>query len=190
MLALPTSTPVVPASANLPFLFRLDEEGVLESKEWEGVRDFIPSGRPSLGGSEEVAFANPDGFCFQKSPLSVCDVCEDAALSWLVVLDKDAISAGAPNCRVTGATEPFSWDRIVFTYCEMRNISRRTESEPSEVGDLQLLREKCNSRGEATLSSTREKLPPEIKRNCPPVKYTAKCRTNLSIQRFLEIEQY
>ncbi len=109
MLALPTSTPVVPASANLPFLFRLDEEGVFESKEWEGVRDFMPSGRPSLGG-------NPDGFCFQMSSLSVCDVCEDAALSWLVVLDKDAISAGAPNCRVTGATEPFSWDRIEFIY--------------------------------------------------------------------------
>lgn len=91
MLALPISTPVVPASANLPFLFRLDKEGVLESNEWEGVRDFIPSGRPSLGWSEKGAFAKVDGLCLQLSPLSACDVCEDAALSMLAILDKDAI---------------------------------------------------------------------------------------------------
>jgi len=112
MLALPILTPVVPASAYLPFLSKLDEEEVLKSNEWEGVRDLIPSGRPSLGGSGEVALADLDGFCFQLSPLSVCDVCEDAALSMLVVLDKDAISTGAADCRVTGATEPFSWDRM------------------------------------------------------------------------------
>jgi len=101
---------------------------VLESNEWEGVRDFVPSGRPSLGWSEEVVRARADAFCFQLSPLSAWDVCEDAALSRLAVLDKDAILTGAPDCRVTGATGPFSWDRIIFRYCEMKNVSRRTKT--------------------------------------------------------------
>ena len=67
MLDLPTLTPVVPASANLPFLLRLDEEGELESNEWEGVRDLIPGGLPSFSGLDGAALATSDGFCFQLS---------------------------------------------------------------------------------------------------------------------------
>ena len=71
MLALPISAPVVPASANLPFLLTLDAEGELDSNECEGVRDLIPSGLPSFGEPEEGVLATLEAFCFSLSPLSV-----------------------------------------------------------------------------------------------------------------------
>lgn len=85
MLALPVSPPVVPGSANLPFLSKPEAEGELESNEWEGVRDFIPGGPASLVVFVRVGFA-PSAALW--SPLSVRD---DVALSRLVVLDREAM---------------------------------------------------------------------------------------------------
>lgn len=57
MLALPIFVPVVPTSANLLFLFTVNVEGEVESKEWEGVRDFVPAGLGPLAASGEGALS-------------------------------------------------------------------------------------------------------------------------------------
>lgn len=90
MLALPMLVPVVPASANLLFLFAVDMEGELESNEWEGVRCFTPPNLGSFasGGVAEPSSVSEELFRALPSGLAVCEARGELALSMLVVLDK------------------------------------------------------------------------------------------------------
>ena len=102
MLARPTFAPTVPTSANLLFLLVARDIAPLESNEWDVVRGLIPEVRPvddcdkslpgSLGGAATVSSRG-------VSEMLCCEACDEAALSQLVVRDKEAIATPSATVR-------------------------------------------------------------------------------------------
>ena len=104
MLALPTFAPIVLTSANLLFLLVVRDIAPLESSEWDVVRDLVPEVRPAADCVEslteslvDVASASSRGV----SGLLCCEACDEAALSQLVVRDKEAIATPSATVRCT-----------------------------------------------------------------------------------------
>ena len=102
MLALPTFAPTVPTSANLLFLLVARDVAPWDSNEWDVVRGLVTEVRPadncdgslteSLGGAAIVSSRGVSG-------MLCCEACDEAALSQLVVRDKEAIAT--PSATVT-----------------------------------------------------------------------------------------